>query len=117
MEAAESVATWLELVVAPEWRKRSCKIRVHAVGGRDGNCFAISMDQRWLCAAGGALTVFCGLASALHFLKLLRIEDFEAGEPPENVLQCEGNRCCLCADNARGLTRCPESASARRYLN
>ncbi|WP_332675004.1 hypothetical protein [Aromatoleum sp.] len=117
MEASGGIATWLELVVAPEWRKNSCKIRVHAVGGRDGNCFAISMDHRWLCAAGGALTVFCGHASALHFLKLLRIDDFDSGEPPQNGLRCEGNRCCLCADDAKGLTRCPVSRLAHRYLS
>ena len=117
METSRDIATWLELVVAPEWRKNSCKIRVHAVGGRDGNCFAISMDERWLCAAGGALTVFCGRASALHFLKLLRIDEFEPGEPPPNGLRCEGNRCCLCADSAKGLTRCPDSRADYRYLS
>ena len=116
MEASGNVATWLELVVAPDWRKNSCKIRVHAVGGRDGNCFAISMDRRWLCAGSGELTVFCGLGSALHFLKLLRIDDFEPGEPPANGLQCEGSRCCLCSDKGRGLTRCPGSR-APRYVN
>ena len=117
METSRDIATWLELVVAPEWRKNSCKIRVHAVGGRDGNCFAISMDERWLCAAGGALTVFCGRASALHFLKLLCIDEFEPGEPPQNGLRCEGNRCCLCADSAKGLTRCPDSRADYRYLS
>lgn len=117
METSGDIATWLELVVAPEWRKSSCKIRVHAVGGRDGNCFAISMDDRWLCAAGGALTVFCGLESALHFLKLLRIDDFESGEPPQNGLRCEGNRCCLSADGAKGLTRCRDSRIGHGYLS
>jgi hypothetical protein len=110
-------ATWLELAVAPEWRKKSCRIRVHAVGGRAGNCFAISMNRRWLCAGSGELTVFCGLGSALHFLKLLRIEDFEPGEPPEESLACDENRCCLCSDASRGLTRCPESHPTRRYAS
>ncbi len=117
METSRDIATWLELFVAPEWRKSACKIRVHAVGGRDGNCFAISMDDRWLCAAGGALTVFCGRESALHFLKLLRVDDFESGEPPQNGLRCEGNRCCLSADGAKGLTRCRDSRADPRYLS
>jgi hypothetical protein len=106
MNMTGKVATWLELAVAPEWRRNRCKIRLHAVGGTNGSCFAISMDERWLCAGSGGVTVFNGLGAALHFLKLLRVEDFEPGESAEDVLPCDGTRFCLCADKRRGLVSC-----------
>jgi len=100
------IATWLELAVAPDWRRSRCRIRVHAVAGRGYSCYAISMDDRWLCVGSGELTVFHGLSAALHFLKLLRIEDFEPGET--TVLPCVGNgdHYCLCNDRTKGLLPC-----------
>lgn len=110
-------ATWLELAVAPEWRKKSTRIRVHPVGGRDGSCVAISMNARWLCVGSGELTVFCGLASARQFLKLLRVEDFEPGEPPQDRVHCDGRHYCLCSEEARGLVRCSASLPAQRDVD
>jgi len=100
------VATWLELAVAPDWRREQCKIKVHAVGPRDGTCYAISMDGRWLCAGSGELTVFHGLSAALHFLKLMRIEDFEPGEPTGMPAVGTGNHYCMCTDDAQRLLPC-----------
>lgn len=109
------VATWLELAVAPEWRRANCKIRVHAVGQRDGGCYAISMDDRWLCVGTGGLTIFHGLSAALHFLKLLRIDDFEPGETADVAWAGKSERYCLCTDKSRGLLPCscsPDRCSA-----
>ncbi|AYH43198.1 hypothetical protein [Azoarcus sp. DN11] len=100
------VATWLELAVAPDWRRQQCRIRVHMVGPREGACYAISMDGRWLCAGSGELTVFRGLSAALHFLKLLRIEDFEPGEPAGMPAVGTGRHYCMCADKKKGLLPC-----------
>lgn len=102
----EKVATWLELAVAPDWRREQCRIRVHAVGPREGTCYAISMNDRWLCAGSGQLTVFHGLSAALHFLKLLRIEDFEPGEATELASIGVQSRYCICNDKTRGLLAC-----------
>lgn len=99
-------ATWLELAVAPDWRRTKSRIRVHAVAGRTNNCYAISMDDRWLCIGSGALTVFRGLSAALHFLKLLRIEDFEPGEMTALSSIHGGNFYCLCKDRVNGLLPC-----------
>ncbi|NMG75057.1 hypothetical protein [Aromatoleum diolicum] len=99
-------ATWLELAVAPEWRRNKCKIRVHALGQREGGCYAISMDNRWLCVGSGGLTVFHGLSAALRFLKLLRIDNFEPGEAADVGSVCSGERYCLCEDKGRGLLAC-----------
>jgi hypothetical protein len=115
MEITRQVATWLELAVAPEWRRNTCRIRVHPVGGREDHCFAISMNDRWLCSGSGGLTVFCGRDTAARFLKLMRIDDFEAGEPPVEPVSCDASRYCLCIDRNSGLKRCTASKAARQY--
>lgn len=102
----EKVATWLEIAVAPDWRREKYRIRVHAVGPRESKCYAISMDERWLCAGSGQLTVFHGLSAALHFLKLLRIDDFEPGESTDMPTIGMNNRYCICADRMKGLSSC-----------
>lgn len=106
MRTSEQVATWLELAVAPEWRRNSSKIRIHPVGGPTNRCCAISMNDRWLCSGSGGLTVFCGRDAAAHFLKLMRIDDFEAGERPAEALSCDAARYCLCSDGKQVLKRC-----------
>lgn len=100
------LATWLELAVAPDWRRSTCKIRVHALGQREGGCYAISMDNRWLCVGNGGLTVFHGLSAALRFLKLLRIDNFEPGEAADVGSVCNGRRYCLSEVKDRGLLAC-----------
>ena len=100
------VATWLELAVAPDWRRNDCRVRIHAVAGRDDNCYTISIDDRWLCVGSGELTVFHGLSAALHFLKLLRVEDFEPGETTPLPSVNSGNYYCLCNDRGKGLLPC-----------
>ncbi|WP_211091447.1 hypothetical protein [Pseudothauera rhizosphaerae] len=104
------IATWLELAVAPEWRRRSCKVRVHALGEKDSGCYALSMDGRWLCTGDAQLTVFKGLDAALHFLKLVRIEDFEPGEDA-GIAECSGQRFCLCIGRDNHLSSCPAGCS------
>lgn len=111
MESRKQYATWLELAVAPEWMRGSCKIKVHEVGGRGRPCFAISMNNRWLCAASGCLTVFFGLGSALHFLKLWRIENFEPGEAHIGSVECSDSRHCLSIGGDGSLRRCRANPS------
>lgn len=117
MKSSERIATWLELAVAPEWRRSACRIRVHPVGGREHRCFAISMNDRWLCSSSGDLTVFCGLHTAEHFLKLLRIDDFEQGDAPGVEVSCSDSRYCLCSDRNTGLTRCAANRTTARYYS
>ncbi len=108
------VATWLELAVAPEWRRQNCKVRIHSLGGKGGGCYALSMDGRWLCTGDARLTVFKGLDSALRFLKVVRIEDFEPGSAPEGGLLTDGQHFCLCVGGDEHLSPCPASCSLRR---
>lgn len=99
------VATWLELAVAPDWRRNGFKVRVHAIG-ESGGCFAISMNERWVCSGTGGLTVFHGLEAARHFLALLHITDFEQGEAADPVLSGRAHRYCLCTDVRNMLLPC-----------
>lgn len=108
-----NVATWLELAVAPAWRRNECRILIHAIGAPHGECYAISMDGRWLCVGSGSLTIFHGLAAAEHFLKLLRIEAFELGDTVDAPVTGKGIGYCLCSDKARGLLPCDCAAGCR----
>ncbi len=112
MGTTQRVATWLELAAAPAMRGRDYKVRVHPVGSNGGRCFAISMDDRWLFDGGGRLTVFKGLGSALHFLKLLQVDDFEPGESCSDSLTGGDGRYCLCTNVKRGLFPCPTRPEA-----
>lgn len=74
---SDRTANWLELMVAPSWKKAAWDVHLHAVDGSAGHCFVISAGDRWLRANNGALTVFFGLDSAMRFLELLGVDDFE----------------------------------------
>jgi hypothetical protein len=110
------VATWLELAVAPEWRRQNCSVRLHAIGGKSGGCYALSMDGRWLCSSDGRLTVFKGLDSALRFLSIVRVEDFEPGEPTSIAVHCNGQHHCLCVGRDDCLVQC-QTGGHRARLN
>jgi hypothetical protein len=47
---------------------------VHALGGGHAGCLAITVDERWLCANDGRLTVFKCRDALMRFLGLLRID-------------------------------------------
>lgn len=109
------VATWLELAIAPEWRRQHCSVRVHALGNRSkGGCYALSMNDRWLCTGDGSLTVFKGIDAALRFLKVVRVEDFEPGETPDVDVIGNGRQYCLCVGRGGELTPCPGSCRPRQ---
>ncbi|NMG31614.1 hypothetical protein [Aromatoleum evansii] len=103
---SSNVATWLELAVAPHWRRDKCRIRVHAISGYGDNCYAISMDERWLCVGQGRPTIFHGLSAALHLLKTLRIENFEPGDPTSLPPLSAGDTYCLRLDGTKGIQPC-----------
>ena len=88
MELKGRNATWLELAVAPLWRLGQTRVRVHALEGGHAGCLAITVDERWLCANDGRLTVFGCRESASRFLDLLRIDHMEEGEPSELPADC-----------------------------
>ena len=113
MEGTQRVATWLELAAAPVLGREDCRVKLHAVGDEEGSCFAISMDDRWVCAGNGDLTIFKGLRAALHFLEVLHVEAFEPGERASQVQPCGGGHLCLMADRDGGLLPCRPCAPTR----
>ena len=88
MEIKARRSTWLELAVAPLWRLGQARVRVHALGGGHAGCLAITLDERWLCANDGRLTVFKCRDALMRFLGLLRIDHMEEGEPSELPAGC-----------------------------
>jgi hypothetical protein len=108
MEIKARRSTWLELAVAPLWRLGQARVRVHALGGGHAGCLAITLDERWLCANDGRLTVFKCRDALTRFLGLLRIDHMEDGEACESPTPCgrQDVQCmrlgrrglCVCAD-------------------
>mgnify|MGYP000228704335 CR=1 FL=1 len=79
------------------------------------NALGITVDERWLCANDGRLTVFGCRESASRFLDLLRIDHMEEGEPSELPSGCGcGGVQCMRLGTA-GLRTCDGlGKSARR---
>lgn len=106
MELKGRNATWLELAVAPLWRLGQTRVRIHTLkGGRDC-CVGITVDERWLCANDGRLTVFGCRDSAIRFLELLRIEHMEEGCPTDMGAHCGGGEVQCLRLGTRGLREC-----------
>ena len=112
MELNGRKSTWLELAVAPLWRLGQARVRIHALGGGEESCLGITVDERWLCANDGRLTVFGCRDSALRFLELLRIDHMENGSPSDLPIscKCEGVQCMRLG--TRGLSPCEGSKAA-----
>ena len=123
MEIKGRRSTWLELAVAPVGRLGRTQVRVHALGGGHAGCLAITVDDRWLCANDGRLTVFKCRDAVLRFLRLLRIDHMEDGEPRELPAPCGrqdvkcmrlgANGLCACGGNRPPARRRGDASNSR----
>ena len=116
MELNGRNATWLELAVAPVWRRGQAKVKVHHLSGGRGQCVGITVDERWLCANDGRLTVFGCRDSAARFLKLLQVDHMEDGSPaamPGGQCAVQGMVQCLRL-GSRGLRECDGPRGGRK---
>lgn len=95
MEIREKSATWLELAVAPVWRRDKFVVKMHRLLERDEACFVLSVDERWLCSGEGKLTVFRSEAAVDRFLELLGVGSRQNGEPLSDVPDEACGRHCL----------------------
>lgn len=110
MEIKRRRATWLELALAPLERLGRAQVQVHALGGGEAGCLALTLDDRWLCANDGRLTVFKGRDAVVRFLKLLRIERVQEGDARDLPAACRREDMhCMCL-GARGLRACELSS-------
>lgn len=114
MELKGRNATWLELAVAPLWRLGQTRVRIHTLSGGQDCCLGITVDERWLCANDGRLTVFACRDSAVRFLELLRIDHVDDGEASDLLASCGCNDVQCLRIGARGLRACDGAAKARR---
>lgn len=113
-QAGTRVATWLELAVAPEWRRQQCAVRIHAMGTEHSGCYALSMDGRWICSGDGRLTVFRGFDAALRFLRALRVEEVERGAALTDDVACDGRHYCLCVGRDDCLAQCADGCRRKK---
>ncbi|HRP75147.1 MAG TPA: hypothetical protein PK725_09990 [Rhodocyclaceae bacterium] len=114
MNLCGRTATCLELAVAPTSGRHQATIRLHPVGGEASAYLALSLDGRWVCTGRQRLTVLTGIDAALHFLRVLQIDDFRSGERAEDAAACDGSRHCLHLHVRKCLATCPLVARAPR---
>ena len=105
MEIKGRQSTWLELAVAPLRGRGQARVRVHALEGGHAGCLAITVDERWLCANDGRLTVFKCRDAVMRFLGLLRIDHIEDGEACGLPTPCGQDVHCMRLGR-RGLCSC-----------
>jgi hypothetical protein len=98
-------ATWLEMG-ALQWRPQEATVRIHPVVGPQGECYALTLDGRWLCGTDGSVTLFHGLGAAVRFLQLAQVNDFEAGDPTDLAGRGQAGVQCLCVRRGRNLQPC-----------
>ena len=110
MEIKGRRATWLELALSPLGRLGRAQVQMHALGGCPAGCLALTLDDRWLCANDGRLTVFNSRDAMARFLKLLRIERVQEGDARDLPAACRREDVqCMCL-GARGLRACDLSS-------
>lgn len=109
---------WPEFAVAPSRQRESARaVVIPMVVKRGGPCFAVTVDQRWLCGSEGELTFFSSMAAARRFLELMKVDGFSFGVAQAVAAQhCTRVQCyCLASQGLRACTRCSigELAAAR----
>lgn len=113
MRKTAKVATWLEMVVAPHTHDQHVKLRVHPIreckenrGQAGDQCYAISIDGRWLYSNDGSLTVLQGIDAVDRFMRLVRMPSFEHGEPAALKIDCGRNAHCIAIGPDQSLHGC-----------
>lgn len=103
MDIKKRHATWLELAAARLSLLGQVRIRLHTLSGGCHSCFGITLNDRWLCANDGRLTIFDCREAARRFLELLRIDKVEDGATAD-LPSGPGVQCMRLS--ARGLRVC-----------
>ncbi len=102
------IVKWLELAISPRWQKEDVVAAVHPMQlGERQACFAVTLDQRWLCSSDGAPTFFDSLAAATRFLHLLNVDRLAMGGRCDCEASGQDPLQCFHLD-AKGLTVCNE---------
>lgn len=106
MEGLNRPATWLDMAGVSQWHPKGAKVRIHPVVGPEGECYALTLDRRWLCGNDGSVTLFHGLGAAVRFLRVAQVNDFEAGDAAELADCLKAGVKCLSVRRGRGLQPC-----------
>lgn len=109
MDTTCRISTWLEIAVAPAWRRDQFEISMHPVSDCSTDCFVLFMDDKVVCSGNGQPTVFKGESSAKRFLQLVNISDYVVGAPCPIGNHGFLGACCLCVQADGRLLTCPRS--------
>jgi len=128
--------SWMELAnlaAKLHWQELGTRVVVRLLDLQGNRAWwGITLDERWLRASNGAVTVFDSLPAADRFLRLLKIERFTVGEHCQHALFVAGDaqevytlgdRCSTC-DHARcsggiqqDIFQCLQLTERRLLLN
>jgi hypothetical protein len=73
-QARNSELRWPEFAGSPPRQSKQVKAAICPVVFEEGDrCFAVAIDQRWLCGSDGEMTFFNTMAAASRFLHLVKV--------------------------------------------
>ena len=105
-QASASEIRWPEFLGAPlHERKRARAAICPIVTEEGGACFAVTLDQRWLCGSGGERTCFDSIAAAARFLQLMKVNGLYFEAPRAAEARDPGGFQCFRL-SSHGLTSC-----------
>lgn len=111
VEEQVRLAGWLDVAAIRSWPPGTFRIGLHEVIGCEHGCTAVTVDERWVCCANGAVTVFEGHAAAGHFLDILGLAGHGQHREGEARIPEGRGRDCL-GLGARGLCPCRKRQAA-----
>ena len=115
MDENNKVATWLELAIAPHWRRDKADVRLHPIDHGEGlaTWFALSVDGRLLHACSGKLTLLKGIETVERFLFMIGLQSHQLGDQLlAEELDLE-SACCLFIERNQQLKTFGELAVER----
>jgi hypothetical protein len=107
-QACASEVRWPDFAGTSSWQQHHVNAAICPVVIGEGQpCFAVTVDQRWLCGSEGERTFFNTMAAASRFLNLVKVPGhaFMFGPPQALKLrERESSQCFRLAN--QGLASC-----------
>ena len=101
---ARPAVDWLEVISAPEDKRKQMQATVHAVETGGQTCHAIMLDTQWVAGQGKPM-MFHSAKAADRFLDMVGVAG-STGEPESIDINCRKARHCFQLTRLGGLSPC-----------